>query len=47
VYGSLAAVIVLLVCFYLAGVAVLSGGALNGVLENTSVEREKSTNNYS
>ena len=43
VYGSLGAVIVLLVCFYLAGVAVLSGGALNGVLENLGVSKEKST----
>ena len=40
VYGSLGAVIVLLICFYLGGVAVLSGGALNGVLENLSTERE-------
>jgi len=32
-YGSLGAVIVLLLCFYLGGMAVLSGGALNGVLE--------------
>lgn len=32
-YGSLGAVIILLLCFYLSGVAVLSGGALNGVLE--------------
>ncbi len=34
VYGSLGAVIVLLICFYLGGVAILSGGALNAVLEN-------------
>jgi membrane protein len=40
VYGSLGAVIVLLVCFYLAGVAILSGGALNGVLENLAAEEE-------
>jgi membrane protein len=33
IYGSLGAVIVLLLCFYLGGMAVLSGGALNGVLE--------------
>jgi len=32
-YGSLGAVIILLLCFYLSGLAVLSGGALNGVLE--------------
>ena len=32
-YGSLGAVIVLLLTFYLSGVAVLSGGALNGVIE--------------
>jgi membrane protein len=32
-YGSLGGVIVLLLCFYLGGAAVLSGGALNGVLE--------------
>lgn len=34
-YGSLGAVIVLLLVFYLSGVAVLSGGVLNAVLENT------------
>lgn len=32
-YGSLGAVIVLLLCFYMSGVAVLSGGVLNAVLE--------------
>jgi len=35
-YGSLGAVIVLLLWFYLGGVAVLSGGVLNGVLEVSS-----------
>jgi membrane protein len=33
-YGSLGAVIVLLLFFYMSGVAVLSGGVLNGVLES-------------
>ena len=32
-YGSLGAVIVMLLWFYLSGIAVLSGAALNGVLE--------------
>jgi membrane protein len=32
-YGSLGAVIILLLCFYLIGIAMLSGGALNAVLE--------------
>lgn len=32
-YGSLGAVIILLLWFYLSGIAVLSGAALNGVLE--------------
>jgi membrane protein len=32
-YGSLGAVIILLLCFYLIGIALLSGGALNAVLE--------------
>jgi membrane protein len=35
-YGSLAAVIVLLLFFYLSGVAVLSGGVLNAVLERAA-----------
>lgn len=33
-YGSLGAVIVLLLWFYLSGIAVLSGAVLNGVLQN-------------
>jgi membrane protein len=40
VYGSLGAVIVLLVCFYLGGVAILSGGSLNGVLETLAAEKK-------
>jgi membrane protein len=40
VYGSLGAVIVLLVCFYLGGVAILSGGSLNGVLESLTAEKK-------
>jgi membrane protein len=35
-YGSLGAVIILLLCFYMGGVAVLSGGVLNAVLERRS-----------
>ena len=35
-YGPLGAVIVLLLAFYLCGIALLSGGALNGVLEHIS-----------
>jgi membrane protein len=40
-YGSLGAVIVLLLWFYLSGVAVLSGGALNGVLENLAASARR------
>jgi membrane protein len=40
VYGSLGAVIVLLICFYLGGVAILSGGAFNGVLANLAAEKK-------
>lgn len=40
VYGSLGAVIVLLICFYLGGVAILSGGTFNGVLENLAAEKK-------
>jgi membrane protein len=40
VYGSLGAVIVLLICFYLGGVAILSGGAFNGVLANLAAEEK-------
>jgi membrane protein len=39
VYGSLGAVIVLLACFYLGGVAILSGGAFNGALESLTVRK--------
>jgi len=35
-YGPLGAVIVLLLAFYLCGIALLSGGALNGVLEGVA-----------
>ena len=44
VYGSLGAVIVLLICFYLGGVAILSGGALNGVLDNLASEQKPAPN---
>ncbi len=37
-YGSLGAVIVLLLFFYMSGVVVLAGGVLNGVLERQSTE---------
>jgi membrane protein len=35
-FGSLGAVIALLLCFYLAGIAVLAGGVLNGILERNA-----------
>jgi membrane protein len=38
-YGSLGGVIVLLLCFYLGGIALLSGGVLNGVLEEINAHR--------
>jgi membrane protein len=40
VYGSLGAVIILLICFYLGGVAILAGGSLNAVLESLAAERK-------
>jgi membrane protein len=43
-YGSLGAVIVLLLTFYLSGIAVLSGGALNGVLKNLATARGTAPN---
>jgi membrane protein len=36
-YGSLTAVIILLIYFYLSGMAVLAGGVLNGVLDRDAV----------
>ena len=42
-YGSLGGVIVLLLCFYLGGVAVLAGGVLNGVLEQAARDRRART----
>jgi membrane protein len=39
-YGSLGAVIVLLLCFYLSGIALLSGGVLNAVLENLAAVKK-------
>ena len=35
-FGSLGAAIVLLLCFYLAAIAVLAGGVLNGILERNA-----------
>jgi membrane protein len=46
VYGSLGAVIVLLICFYLGGVAILSGGALNGLLENLAHAKNADQNEF-
>lgn len=39
-YGSLGAVIASLLCMYLGGVAILSGGVLNGVLESPVHQRK-------
>jgi membrane protein len=39
-YGSLGGVFILLLCFYLNGFAVLSGGALNGVLETLNRQKD-------
>ena len=41
-YGSLGGVIVLLLCFYLGGVAVLSGGVLNGILDRAAASDRRS-----
>jgi membrane protein len=40
VYGSLGAVIVLLLWFYFSGVALLAGGVLNGVLDSLQLAKE-------
>ena len=37
-YGSLSGVIVLMLCFWLGGIAVLSGGVLNGVIERAKTK---------
>jgi membrane protein len=42
-YGSLGAVIVLLLFFYLSGVAVLSGAALNAAIADSSGRRQQET----
>ncbi len=44
-YGSLGAVIVLLLWFYLSGIAVLSGAEINGVLEHFATARQPQTQN--
>lgn len=41
-YGSLGGVIVLLLFFYLGGVAVLSGGVLNGLIDEMKTSHESS-----
>jgi len=41
-YGSLRAVIVLLLTFYFCGIAVLAGGTLNGVLERLAINETES-----
>lgn len=41
-YGSLSGVIVLMLCFWLGGIAVLSGGVLNGVLERAKTKHRPS-----
>lgn len=43
-YGSLSAVIVLLLCFYLGGTALLSGGALNAVLARLAAKHQAQVN---
>jgi membrane protein len=42
-YGSLGGAIVLLLCFYFGGVAVLAGGALNAVLEEATSRKHLSS----
>ncbi|MGH9733104.1 MAG: YihY/virulence factor BrkB family protein [Candidatus Acidiferrales bacterium] len=37
-YGSLSGLIVLMLCFWLGGIAVLSGGVLNGVIERAKTK---------
>ena len=45
-YGSLGAAFILLLCFYLSGIAVLSGGVLNGVLERLNASNGVASKNY-